>query len=59
MLLAGADIAVRPGTAWNAAFGSLSYTAQVLGAVALVAVCVAAFADLSKHRGSGGERRGG
>lgn len=41
MLLAGLAIAIRPGTSWNDWFGSLSYSAQLLGVIALAAVTVA------------------
>ncbi|MHB1890237.1 MAG: alpha-(1-_3)-arabinofuranosyltransferase domain-containing protein [Acidimicrobiales bacterium] len=51
MLLAGFVIAARPGTSWNAWFGSLSYSAQLLGAVALAAVAVATLPALRARRG--------
>ncbi len=50
MLLAGVMMAVRPGTLWDAWFGALSYSAQLLAGTALIAVVAASVPGLPRLR---------
>ncbi len=52
---AGVVIAIRPGLTSNAFFGPLSFTAQILGGVALGALVVSLIPGLARWESSGGD----
>ena len=54
-ILAGVFTAVRPGLTYNAVFGPLSFTAQLLGGVALGALVISLIPDLPRWQRPGGD----